>query len=41
MPIGILLFGRNPFNGRNSFSKIDHDTTFMRMKEYHMKNLKH
>ena len=23
---------------RNSFSKTDHDTTFMRMKEDHMKN---
>ena len=26
------------FNGRNSFSKTDHDATFMRMKEDHMKN---
>lgn len=26
------------FNGRNSFSKTDHDATFMHMKEYHMKN---
>lgn len=26
------------FNGRNSFSKTDHDATFMHMKEDHMKN---
>ena len=26
------------FNGRNSFSKTDHDASFMRMKEDHMKN---
>ena len=26
------------FNGRNSFSKTDHDATFMNMKEDHMKN---
>ena len=26
------------FAGRNSFSKTDHDTTFMHMKEDHMKN---
>jgi len=26
------------FQGRNSFSKTDHDATFMRMKEDHMKN---
>lgn len=26
------------FKGRNSFSKTDHDATFMRMKEDHMKN---
>lgn len=26
------------FNGRNSFSKTDHDATFMRMKDDHMKN---
>ena len=26
------------FNGRNSFSKTDHDAIFMHMKEYHMKN---
>ena len=26
------------FRGRNSFSKTDHDATFMRMKEDHMKN---
>ena len=26
------------FDGRNSFSKTDHDATFMHMKEDHMKN---
>jgi transposase len=26
------------FNGRNSFSKSDHDATFMRMKDDHMRN---
>lgn len=26
------------FDGRNSFSKTDHDATFMRMKEDHMRN---
>ena len=26
------------FDGRNSFSKTDHDATFMRMKDDHMKN---
>lgn len=26
------------FNGRNSFSKTDHDATFMHLKEDHMKN---
>lgn len=26
------------FNGRNSFSKTDHDATFMHMKEDYMKN---
>jgi hypothetical protein len=26
------------FNGRNSFSKTDHDATFMHMKEDHMRN---
>lgn len=26
------------FAGRNSYSKTDHDATFMHMKEDHMKN---